>query len=172
MVYTGRGDKGKTDLMSGERVEKSNPRIEAYGAVDELNSLLGVIDSKFEDVERIHTIQNELHVLQAELADKDHSGPKITDEDVQRLEDRCDHFQNELPPMDQFVIPGGSEPASYLHHARAVCRRAERKVSALRNEKYLRPESLTYINRLSDLLFLKARFANHRRDHDEKHPTY
>lgn len=172
MVYTGRGDKGETDLGSGESVGKDSERLKAYGTVDELNSLLGVIASKSERKrEGIEQIQNELHVLQAELADMN-SEHTINDEDIERLEQRCDHLQEELPPLRDFVIAGGTEVASQLHLARSVARRAERHIAALRNEKYIRPEVLTYINRLSDLFFLMARHENNLEGVEEKNPDY
>jgi len=172
MVYTGRGDEGNTDLHSGERVSKRSKRIESYGAVDELNSVLGLVASKSErKKEEIEEIQNELHVMQAELADMD-SEHKISEEDVQRLEDQCDRYQSELPRLNSFVLAGGSEVASHLHLARSICRRAERRVVALKEEKYVRPEVLTYINRLSDLLFLMARHENHEEGIEEKNPDY
>ncbi len=172
MVYTGRGDKGETDLGSGESVGKDSERLEAYGTVDELNSLLGVVASKSERKrEDIEAIQNELHILQAELADMN-SEHRITEEDIDRLENECDSYQEELPHPGGFVISGGTETASYLHLARSVARRAERKIAALRNEKYIQPEVLTYINRLSDLFFLMARHENHVEGVEEKNPDY
>jgi len=172
MVYTGRGDKGETDLGSGESVGKDSERLEAYGSVDELNSLLGVSASKSDDKrEEIEQIQNELHVLQSELADMN-SEHRITDEDVERLEKLCDSYQEELPPLRDFVIAGGTESASFLHLARSVARRAERRIAGLRNKKYINPEVLTYINRLSDLLFLMARHENYLEDVEEKNPSY
>lgn len=172
MVYTGRGDKGETDLGSGESIEKDSERIEAYGTVDELNSLLGIVASKSDRKrKKIEQIQNELHILQAELANMN-SEHRITEEDVERLEDRCDSIQEDLPPLTGFVIAGGVETASFLHLARSVTRRAERRITALKEEKYIRPEVLTYVNRLSDLFFLMARHENHLEDVDEKNPDY
>lgn len=172
MVYTGRGDKGETDLGSGESISKDSERLEAYGTIDELNSMLGVVASKSSRKgEEIEEIQNELHILQAELADMN-SEHKITREDVERLEDRCDELQEELPPSRGFVIAGGTEAASFLQLARSVTRRAERRVAGLKEEKYIRPEVLTYVNRLSDLLFLMARHENHLEGVEEKNPDY
>ncbi len=172
MVYTGRGDRGETDLGSGESVPKDSDRLEAYGTVDELNSLLGVVASKSDRKrDAIEEIQNELHILQAELADMN-SEHKITAEDVERLEERCDEIQKEIPPQRNFIIAGGVEVASFLHLARSVTRRAERRIAALRNEKYIRPEVLTYINRLSDLFFLMARHENYLENVEEKNPDY
>lgn len=172
MVYTGRGDEGETDLGSGESIEKDSGRIEAYGTVDELNSLVGLIASKSPDkITEFEQIQNELHVLQSELANMN-SEHRITEEDVERLEERCDAYQESLPPLRDFVLAGGTEIASLLHMARSVTRRAERRIVAAKNEKYVRPVVLTYINRLSDLFFLMARDENHRKDVEEKNPDY
>ena len=172
MVYTGRGDKGRTDLGSGESIDKDSERLEAYGTIDELNSLLGLVASKSDRKrDEIESIQNELHILQAELADMD-SEHRITEEDVERLEELCDKYQEECPPLRNFVIAGGVETASRLHLARSVARRAERRIAGLKNEKYIRPEVLTYVNRLSDLLFLMARHENFKEGVEEKSPDY
>lgn len=172
MVYTGRGDRGKTDLSSGERVSKSSERIAAYGTVDELNSLVGVCrnytDGKVDELEKI---QNELHILQAELANRQPE-KKIAQDDIDRLEKFCDHYQDECPPLRSFVLAGGTESASHLHHARSVARRAERKIVNLDQQEELREEVLAYINRLSDLFFLMARHENFLADVDEKNPDY
>lgn len=172
MVYTGRGDRGRTDLSSGERVSKSSPRIEAYGTVDELNSVIGVIASKTDNLEEeLVEIQNELHILQAELANME-PDTKLTEENTERLEEICDDYQEKCPPLRDFVIAGGTEVASHLHLARSICRRAERKIVELDSEQELRDEVLAYINRLSDLCFLMARFDNHQNDVEEKNPNY
>jgi cob(I)alamin adenosyltransferase len=172
MVYTGTGDKGETSLGSGDRVSKRSRRIESYGAVDELNSVLGLVAAKSDEVRNdIEQIQNELHIIQAELADMN-SEHKISDEDIDRLEEECDRLQEELPELRSFVLAGGSETAAHLHLARSVCRRAERRCVELKEEKYVRPEVLTYINRLSDLLFLMARKENVEADLEEKSPSY
>lgn len=172
MVYTGRGDKGNTDLASGERVSKSSERIEAYGTIDELNSIVGLVASKSEKKrEELEEIQNELHILQAELADREPE-KKITAENTGRLEDECDTYQNELSPLRDFVLAGGTEVASQLHLARSVARRAERKVVGLDNKEEIRDPVLSYINRLSDLFFLMARHENDLEDVEEKNPEY
>lgn len=172
MVYTGRGDRGRTDLSSGERVSKSSERIEAYGTVDELNSLVGVCrsftDNKEEELEEI---QNELHILQAELANRE-PDTKVTQENIDRLEDKCDYYQDKCPPLTSFVLAGGTESAAQLHNARSVARRAERRIVRLDQDEELREEVLAYINRLSDLLFLMARHENYLEDVDEKSPKY
>lgn len=172
MVYTGRGDRGRTDLSSGERVSKSSERIEAYGTVDELNSLVGVCRS-FTDrgEEELEEIQNELHILQAELANRE-PDTKVTEENIERLEDRCDYYQEECPPLTSFVLAGGTKAAAQLHNARSVARRAERRIVRLDQDEELREEVLAYINRLSDLFFLMARHENHVEDVKEKNPKY
>ncbi|QGA80904.1 cob(I)yrinic acid a,c-diamide adenosyltransferase [Candidatus Nanohalobium constans] len=172
MVYTGNGDRGRTDLSSGERVSKSSERIQAYGTVDELNSLVGVCRSYATDKEgELEEIQNELHILQAELANRE-PDTKVTDENIDRLEDRCDYYQEECPPLRSFVLAGGCKSAAQLHNARSVARRAERKIVKLDQDVELREEVLAYINRLSDLLFLMARHENHLEGVEEKSPKY
>jgi cob(I)alamin adenosyltransferase len=172
MVYTGRGDRGRTDLSSGERVSKSSERIEAYGTVDELNSLAGLCRSYTQNKEEeLEEIQNELHILQAELANREPE-TKLTEENISRLEELCDRYQEECPPLRNFVLSGGTRSASHLHHARSVARRAERKIVNLDESEELREEVLTYINRLSDLLFLMARHENFLEDVEEKNPKY
>lgn len=172
MVYTGRGDRGRTDLSSGERVSKSSERIRAYGTVDELNSLVGVCRSLTENKQKqLEEIQNELHILQAELANRE-PDKMITQQNIDRLEDRCDYYQEECPPLTDFVLAGGTESASQLHNARSVTRRAERKIVILDQGEELREEVLAYINRLSDLFFLLARHENHLTGVKEKNPKY
>ncbi|MBC5793239.1 MAG: cob(I)yrinic acid a,c-diamide adenosyltransferase [Nanohaloarchaea archaeon] len=172
MVYTGRGDRGRTDLSSGERVSKSSERIQAYGTVDELNSLVGLCRSYTEDKkEDLEEVQNELHILQAELANRE-PDTKVTEENTERLEQLCDTYQNECPPLRDFVLAGGAKSAAHLHHARSVARRAERKIVRLDQDEQLREEVLAYINRLSDLFFLMARHENALKDVEEKNPNY
>lgn len=172
MVYTGRGDRGRTDLSSGERVSKSSERIRAYGTVDELNSLVGVCRSHTDEKEEeLEEVQNELHILQAELANRD-PDTRVTEENIDRLEDRCDYFQGECPPLRSFILAGGCRSAAQLHNARSVARRAERKIVRLDQDEELREEVLAYINRLSDLFFLMARHENHLEGVEEKNPKY
>jgi len=172
MVYTGQGDRGRTDLSSGERVSKSSERIKAYGTVDELNSLTGLCRSYTEDKEKeLEEIQNELHILQAELANREPE-MKITQENIDEIEDLCDYYQDECPPLRSFILAGGTETASHLHMARSVARRAERKIVDLDTNEELREEVLAYINRLSDLFFLMARHENYLGDIEEKNPKY
>lgn len=172
MVYTGRGDHGNTDLASGERVSKSSERIEAYGTVDELNSLVGYVRSKSErKTGALEEIQNELHVLQAELADRE-PDIKVSEENVKRLEERCDEITEEVPSLQDFILAGGTEVAALLHNARSTTRRAERKIVGLEKKEELREPLLSYINRLSDLFFLMARHENYLDDIEEKNPKY
>ncbi|MFB6203504.1 MAG: cob(I)yrinic acid a,c-diamide adenosyltransferase [Candidatus Nanohaloarchaea archaeon] len=172
MVYTGKGDRGRTDLSSGERVSKSSERIEAYGTVDELNSVVGVAAAHCERKhDELEEVQNELHILQAELANRN-PDTKVTEENVDRLEDLCDEYQEECPPLRSFVLAGGTEAASQLHLARSVARRAERRIVELDQHEQLRQQVLAYINRLSDLFFLMARHENHLDGVEEKSPKY
>lgn len=172
MVYTGRGDRGKTDLASGERVSKDSERIEAYGTVDELNSIVGIAAAKSQRKQEVlEDIQNDLHVLQAELANREPE-QKVESENVKRLEELCDRYQSECPPLRDFVLAGGTEPASFLHLARSVSRRAERNIVKLDHKEGTREEVLAYINRLSDAFFMMARHENAEEGVEEKNPAY
>lgn len=176
-IYTRKGDKGKTDLYSGERISKNKERIEAYGTIDELNSIIGIVRSKSQDTEilkQMETIQNELHICQADLANKDRDieEPRISQEHVTRLEDEIDKFDEELEDLEEFILPGGTESGSKLHHARTVCRRAERRIVELSQNEEISHHLLKYINRLADLLFTIARIENKRNEINELHPEY
>ena len=167
-IYTRKGDKGKTGLLTGERIEKDNPQVEAYGTVDELITVLGV--AKVHSGERvanyIHSIQQRLFNAAAELATSHDDDEifefleRIRDEDATNLEIIADELTEELPPLHNFVIPGGTKSAAFLHQARTVCRRAERRVIALSAQKPVNPPIIKYLNRLSDTLFVMARYAN------------
>jgi cob(I)alamin adenosyltransferase len=170
-IYTKTGDDGTTGLFGGERVAKDAPRIESYGIVDELNSLLGVVRThrlRVEDDDLLGTIQEDLFVLGADLATphgkegKNFSIPRVTSSSIECLERAIDRLEEDLPPLKNFILPGGSPPGAMLHLARTVCRRAERAVVSLMHEE---PETvelpLIYLNRLSDLLFVLARSVNH-----------
>jgi cob(I)alamin adenosyltransferase len=164
-IYTGGGDRGETSLGDGTRVPKVDCRIAAFGAVDELNSLLGVVlaaDVPDELREVLVRVQNELFDLGADL-----SVPfgvtdrlRITHDQIAALERDCDRFNADLPELTSFVLPGGSEVAARLHIARAVCRRAEREALEAAEELEINQRALVYLNRLSDLLFILARAAN------------
>ena len=177
-IYTKTGDRGETGLFGGPRVRKSDPRVEAYGDVDELNASLGTARAIVEDPEldaELGRIQAELFCVGAELATphgaKARSAiPPVDPAWTARLERAVDAWDAELPPLTRFVLPGGTRTAAALHVARTVCRRAERRAVSLAAEAEVEGEVLTYLNRLSDLLFTAARLANHRARHDE--PTW
>lgn len=175
-IYTGRGDEGMTDLQDMSRVSKTNPRIEAYGTVDEANTVIGMArPSGYGDVDEwLSGAQNHLHVIQADLAnpDPDEDAPVISDAHVDELETWIDTAEEELDPLTHFVLPGGSDVGSKLHHARAVCRRAERRTVALANDEDVNAAVVTYLNRLSDGLFEWARLVNARDGIPEHQPTY
>jgi len=161
-IYTRGGDRGETSLGDGSRVSKLDPRVRAYGDVDELNSLVGWAAVVSPDA-RLARIQNELFDLGADLSVPYEDGDgrlRIDQEAVDRLEHDCDEVNAGLPELRSFVLPGGSEPAARLHVARAVCRRAERAVLAAAEECPVNPLAAIYLNRLSDLLFILARAAN------------
>ncbi len=168
-IYTKTGDLGETGLFGGERVRKDHGRICAYGAVDEVNAVIGWVRAAgssakavpFEDV--LKKIQNDLFNLGAVLATPDLKklkGHFIDLEDVRLLEETIDRLDKELPVLKQFLLPGGGELAARFHVARTVCRRAEREIVALQNEIALDSGVIVYMNRLSDLLFVMARWAN------------
>jgi len=162
-IYTKTGDRGTTGLGDGARVDKDHPRVEAYGDVDELNSLMGVLacrDLPDEIRARLKTIQNELFDLGGELCIPGHS--LLAAEMVARLESELDRLNRELEPLEEFILPGGTEAAAVCHLARAVCRRAERHVVALSRESEIGEFVIPYLNRLSDLLFVMARVLNSR----------
>ncbi|WP_432508038.1 cob(I)yrinic acid a,c-diamide adenosyltransferase [Halorubrum ezzemoulense] len=175
-IYTGRGDEGETDLRDMSRVSKSSHRIEAYGSVDEANALLGTVrPTGHEDIdELLETIQNHLHVVQADLAnpDPDPDDPQVEPDHADLLEEHIDAFDEELEPLRSFILPGGGEAGAALHHARAVVRRAERRVVDLARSEPINESVVTYLNRLSDLLFTLGRVANARDGEPEESPTY
>ena len=175
-IYTGRGDEGETDLRDMSRVSKSSHRIEAYGSVDEANALLGTVrPTGHDDVDDLlETVQNHLHVVQADLAnpDPDPDDPQVKSDHADLLEERIDAFDEELEPLRSFILPGGGEAGAALHHARAVVRRAERRVVDLARSEPINEAVVTYLNRLSDLLFTLGRVANARDGEPEESPTY
>jgi cob(I)alamin adenosyltransferase len=161
-IYTRAGDAGETSLGDLSRVSKLDPLVQAYGAVDELNSILGWARVAVPD-ERLARIQNELFDLGADLSVPfvaDDGKLRVDQAAIDRLEADCDDANAELPALKSFVLPGGSEAASRLHVARAVCRRAEREVLAALGQRPVNPLAPVYLNRLSDLLFILARAAN------------
>ncbi len=166
-IYTKTGDKGETSLFGGKRVSKDALRIEAYGTVDELNSLLGLCRS-FNTVQEIDEILNQLQhtlfTLGADLATpsdvQNKSLKRIQESDVFSLESFIDTLTEKLQPLTSFILPGGNRAAAMIHFARTICRRAERLVVQLSHEEEINPQSIIYLNRVSDLLFVLARYVN------------
>jgi len=167
-VYTRTGDDGRTGLGGGQRVDKDSPRIEAYGTVDELNSQIGVALASGlcqPLAEAVGLIQNDLFHLGSDLCtlepDKQRRPvPRIEERHVAALEKVIDRLSEELPPLENFVLPGGCPGAAQLHVARTVCRRAERLVVALARRESVGAQTVPYLNRLSDALFVMARYEN------------
>ena len=167
-IYTRTGDAGATGLGDGSRVAKDSLRIEAIGAVDELNSTLGVLLAEtLAEPARLclHNVQHDLFDLGGELSIPGYAS--IEDAHVARLESLLDGFNADLPALKEFILPGGSRAAALCHVARTVCRRAERRVVALAAAEQLSPALQRYLNRLSDLLFVLARATNHRAGAEE-----
>ena len=173
-IYTRTGDKGETGLIGGKRVLKSDPRIVAYGSVDELNSNIGTAiaflskHANFQDLRSVLVqVQNDLFVLGSDLADSSYpesqrETPRASEKMASALEAVIDKFEEELDPITFFILPGGSIESSILHQCRGVARRAERTVVALSKVEPINPAVSIYLNRLSDLLFVAARLANKR----------
>jgi cob(I)alamin adenosyltransferase len=175
-IYTKTGDSGDTGLFGGTRVSKADPRVAAYGDVDELNAYLGFARATLlgaDDTElaaMVERIQRDLFALGARLADPGHkfadrvTKAAVTGADITRLEEWIDALESTLPPLRRFILAGGSQPGAALHVARTICRRAERAMVGLRagDTDAFESDLLTYINRLSDLLFVMARRANQR----------
>jgi cob(I)alamin adenosyltransferase len=183
-IYTRTGDLGDTGLFGGARVAKDDLRVEAYGAVDELNAALGTAAAEAEEddlLDLLHSLQEDLFHIGADLATPSESAEsrgrvtitRVGPERAIWLERRIDNLETELPPLTRFILPGGTLFAAALHTARAVCRRAERRCVTLAAVALeggaVNPEIVRYLNRLSDLLFVLARVANHRRGRPEFH---
>jgi cob(I)alamin adenosyltransferase len=174
-VYTRAGDKGSTRLGGGQEVAKHALRIEAYGTVDELNSFLGVAIASGLDAGlsgKLAAVQNELFHLGSDLCileeDKQRlQVPVIEQKHVDDLESWIDRLSAELGPLENFILPGGSPGAAHLHAARAVCRRAERLVTRLAENEAVGPDVIRYLNRLSDALFVMARYENLKKGVDD-----
>jgi cob(I)alamin adenosyltransferase len=170
-IYTKFGDKGKTALIGGGVVPKDDPRVEAYGAVDELNAMIGLVLA-FSDMNELGAalsgIQNDLFTIGVGLASKGAKAKSISPMRLSKIEAEIDHFENELPPLNHFIIPGGSKTASLLHLARTVCRRAERNVVSLSHKEAVNPDTIIFLNRLGDLLFVLARYVNYRKKIEER----
>lgn len=168
-IYTKSGDAGETSLGNGDRVAKDDLRVEAFGAVDELNSLLGVLTSVnpgMVEADLVTEISNDLFDVGADLcipiADPaaETADLRVTEKQVQRLEAAIDRLNASLAPLKSFVLPGGTPAAAWCHLARSVCRRAERRVVSLQRSQTVNPQVTIYLNRLSDLLFVLARHLN------------
>lgn len=166
-IYTKQGDQGQTALIGGDRVSKHSIRIETYGTVDELNSILGVaIANEHQQFtgDVINEVQHQLFILGADLATPFHSDARIdriSGQEVQYLEQKIDFMEESLPPLKNFILPSGSMVGATLHHARTVCRRAERLAVVCSNQEKINDMVLQYLNRLSDFLFVLARYENH-----------
>ena len=169
-IYTKTGDRGETSLFDNTRVSKADPRVEAYGDVDELNACLGAVRAAGVGPDvgaALDGIQRELFALGARLADPSSrvagrvTKAAITSADIEWLEQVIDDLEEELPPLRQFILPGGSTAGALLHLARTICRRAERRVVGLGADA-VEPILVVYLNRLSDLLFVMARVVNRR----------
>ncbi len=167
-IYTRTGDEGKTSLGDGSRLPKFHLRVAAYGSIDEANSVLGVAILHVTDhevLELMRHIQNDLFDVGADLCQPERPGAakpslRITEEQVTWLEKQIDHFNADLQPLTSFVLPGGSPASAHMHLARTITRRAERDVVRLSAEGPVNPAVLRYVNRLSDFLFVLARYLN------------
>lgn len=166
-IYTKKGDKGSTYLFGGGPFPKDAIRIQAYGTVDELNSVIGcaiteLVDSNLQN--ELLRIQKELFVLGSELSsvnpDEKMKAGFLKNSHIQSMEKSIDEWESNLEPLKQFILPGGSKASAFLHLARTVCRRAEREVVSLSHQEEVRVECIVYLNRLSDYLFMMAREAN------------
>lgn len=171
MIYTKTGDNGSTSLANGQRVSKDNPRVEAYGTIDELNSHIGLLrtmvvadkhTAEYDDM--LNDIQHHLFVIQSLLANPEQQQrqrlPQITPDDIANIERLIDHIDSALPQAKGFVVAGGCMAAAQSNVARCVCRRAERRIITLSEQEKTEPEITVYINRLSDFLFVLSRRIN------------
>ncbi len=165
-IYTKKGDEGRTALFGGTPIEKHHIRLHAYGTVDELNSVLGVVlahSASETGIQILSTIQNQLFTLGADLAtplSKKDKVERISSSHIQMLESWIDELDEKLPPLTAFILPGGTLAAATLHLARTVCRRAERYTVELKSGEAVNDETVIYLNRLSDLFFVMARYEN------------
>jgi len=172
-VYTKTGDKGRTSLVDGSRVDKSSSRVKAYGDVDELNSVIGIAVSCVKNTSLksiLKKLQNDLFILGSDLATPDDFAgevPRISEQMVEHLEKHIDEFHAEVGDLKEFILPSGIYGTPYIHHARTVCRRAERSLVELSEQHPVNSVGIKYLNRLSDLLFMMARIENKRANCDE-----
>jgi len=165
-IYTRTGDKGETGLLGGSRVPKNSLRVQAYGDIDELNSIIGVVRtfSTNQDIEIVlEGLQRDLFTAGTELAHPNAVNPddlQITSDKIVALEKAIDRFQEKLPPLKVFILPGGSKAGALLHFARTIARRAERNIVALNTTEKVSENLIPFVNRISDLLFVMARLVN------------
>lgn len=176
-IYTRTGDDGTTGLIGGKRVTKDSPRIEACGALDELNAAIGVARSQTlpDNVDRVlKLVQEVLFTIGTELVSSKEIGAgstRLGDEEVRNLEREIDTFESGLAPLKQFILPGGTTAGAQLHMVRALVRRTERRCVSLAGTEKLNPKILRYLNRLSDLCFVLARYINQKQSVSEEHPA-
>lgn len=171
-IYTGTGDNGSTGLIKGDRVPKSDIRINTYGTIDELNASIGISITEIISKEiksSLLSIQNELFDLGSDLAsprkfENNARIKRMDDSDVRNLEKLIDQYQEKLPELTEFILPGGTRGSAHLHLARTICRRAERLAVDLAAKEDIGPSIIKYLNRLSDLLFVLSRFENYAND--------
>jgi len=166
-IYTKIGDKGSTQLGDGKIVNKNSLRVDAYGSVDEANATIGlsILRTNIKIKKILKIVQNDLFDLGADLCIPDKKNTqklKITKDRVDYIEEKIDNFNKELSSLNSFILPGGSESSTYLHIARTVTRRAERKIVTLSKKEKINPIAIIYLNRLSDLLFVLARYTNNK----------
>jgi len=164
-IYTGKGDEGKTSILGPDKLYKDDIRINAYGTIDELNSLIGLIILDVRDEIRPHLtkVQNNLFDIGSDLASVDPIN-SISADDVSVLERTIDKFEKELPELKSFILPGGSKASAWLHVGRSVTRRAEREITTLSRKSEINKHIIPWINRLSDLFFVWARYSNLKED--------
>lgn len=171
-IYTRTGDKGKTSLMGGKRVLKSDQRVETYGSVDELNSVLGVVIANLSPKQKalkkeLESVQHDLFAIGAYLAQPSAPSLKYLGKRITEFEQLIDKQTQKLPALRNFILPGGGRAGASLHQARTVCRRTERQLVSLMQKEELDPNVMKYLNRLSDFLFSTARFVNHQAKNKE-----
>ncbi len=182
-IYTKTGDAGETGLMGGKRVRKDDPYMDALGSIDELNAVLGVTITHLNDEDHwseevktiLERVQHELFTLGADIAasvDKPVLSPRITAQHVVGMEQIIDKFESQLKIPQHFILPGGTKTSAFLHLCRTVGRRAERAVVTLASHIRLNPEIIQYLNRLSDMLYVLARYANREAEAKEQQPIY
>lgn len=162
-IYTKTGDSGETSLYDGKRVKKDDIRVESYGTIDELNSMLGLARNFVEDkeiIEIIYGIQRELFNIAGELATENRETfkSKVSEEQIKYLEEMIDHYLEKIPKVNKFIIPGTNKASASLHVARTICRRAERRILTLKKEEYVSDILIKYVNRLSDAIYALARY--------------